>query len=73
VWRGVGAPKNLPKAIEQRLVVAVKKAYDSKEYADFMANRGFGMRYLPPREFAAFMARNDAEAGTLMKIVGLAR
>ena len=73
VWRGVGAPKNLPKPIEDRLVAAVKKAYDSKEYKDFMVSRGFGVKYLPPAEFAAFMAKTDAETGALMKSVGLAR
>jgi tripartite-type tricarboxylate transporter receptor subunit TctC len=72
VWRGVGAPKNLPKPIEDRLVIAVKKAYDSRDFKDFMASRGFGVHYLPPQEFAAFMAKADTEAGTLMKSVGLA-
>jgi tripartite-type tricarboxylate transporter receptor subunit TctC len=73
VWRGMGAPKNLPKPIEDRLVAAVKKAYDSKEYQDFMRARGFGAKYLPPQEFAAFMAKTDAETGALMKSVGLAK
>lgn len=73
VWRGMGAPKNLPKPVEERLVAAVKKAYDSKEYQDFMHARGFGAKYLPPQEFAAFMAKTDAETGALMKSVGLAK
>ncbi|MGQ0578475.1 MAG: tripartite tricarboxylate transporter substrate binding protein [Betaproteobacteria bacterium] len=71
VWRGIAAPKNLPKAVEERLIVAIKKAYDSKEYRDFMTVRGFGMRYLPPQEFAAMMAKTDAENGVLMKKFGL--
>jgi len=73
VWRGIGAPKNLPKPIEDKLVAAVKKAFDSKDYKDFMHQRGFGVKYLPPQEFAAFMAKTDAESGALMKAVGLAR
>jgi tripartite-type tricarboxylate transporter receptor subunit TctC len=72
-WRGLGAPKNLPKAIEARLQAAVKKAYESKEYADFMAQRGFGMRWAAPAEFAAFMAEEDAKFGVVMKAVGLAK
>lgn len=71
VWRGIAAPKNLPKAVEERLITAVKKAYDSKEYRDFMIGRGFGMRYLPPQEFAALMAKTDAENGVLMKKFGM--
>ena len=73
VWRGVGAPKNLPKPVEDKLATAVRKAYDSKEYKDFMHARGFGVKYLPPQEFAAFMAKTDAETGALMKSVGLAK
>ena len=71
VWRGIAAPKNLPKAIEERLIAAIKKAYDSKEYQEFMSARGFGMRYLPPQEFAALMAKTDAENGVLMKKFGM--
>jgi tripartite-type tricarboxylate transporter receptor subunit TctC len=72
-WRGIAAPKGLPADIESRLVAAVKKVYDSAEFREFMTTRGFGMRYLPPREFAAFMAKDDAELGALMKVVGLAK
>jgi tripartite-type tricarboxylate transporter receptor subunit TctC len=72
-WRGVGAPKNLPKAIEARLQAAVKKAYNSKEYVDFMNQRGFGLRWAGPEEFAAFMANSDRELGAVMQSVGLAK
>jgi tripartite-type tricarboxylate transporter receptor subunit TctC len=73
VWRGIGAPKNLPPAIEARLQNAVKKAYDSQEYREFMTNRGFGMRWADPQEFAAIMAASDAQLGAAMKAVGLAK
>jgi tripartite-type tricarboxylate transporter receptor subunit TctC len=73
VWRGIGAPKNLPPAIEARLQDAVKKAYDSPEYREFMTNRGFGMRWAGPAEFATVMAASDARLGAVMKSVGLAR
>jgi tripartite-type tricarboxylate transporter receptor subunit TctC len=73
VWRGMGAPKNLPRAVEDKLVAAVKQAYDSKEFQDFMRTRGFGAKYLPPKEHAAFMAKVDAETGALRKKVGLAK
>ncbi len=72
-WRGIGAPKNLPKAIEARLQAAVKKAYESKEYAEFMTQRGFGMRWAAPAEFAAFMAEEDAKFGVVMRAVGLVK
>lgn len=72
-WRGIAAPKGLPPEVEARLVAAVKKAWDSTEFRDFMTSRGFGMRYAPPGEFAEFMRKDDAELGALMKVVGLAK
>jgi tripartite-type tricarboxylate transporter receptor subunit TctC len=73
VWRGIGAPKNLPPSIEAKLRDAVKKAYDSQEYRDFMTNRGFGMRWAGPDEFASMMTESDAQLGAAMKAVGLAK
>jgi tripartite-type tricarboxylate transporter receptor subunit TctC len=73
VWRGIAAPKNLPKDIEEKLAAAVKKAYDSKEYQDFSVSRGFGRRWAGPGEFAEFMAATDAQMGTVMKSLGLAK
>jgi tripartite-type tricarboxylate transporter receptor subunit TctC len=71
-WRGIGAPKGLPAAIETRLQEAVKRAYDSQEYRDFMTTRGFGMRWADAAEFGRIMAATDEQMGTLMKTVGLA-
>ncbi|MEO5961358.1 MAG: tripartite tricarboxylate transporter substrate binding protein [Opitutaceae bacterium] len=73
VWRGIAAPKNLPKIIEARLQAAVKKAYESKEYQDFMTQRGFGLRWAGPEEFGAYMAEADQKMGEIMKAVGLAK
>jgi tripartite-type tricarboxylate transporter receptor subunit TctC len=73
VWRGIGAPRNLPAPIVRRLEDAVKKAYDSQEFRDFMSNRGFGMRWAGPEEFASIMATSDAQLGRTMKTLGLAR
>ncbi len=72
-WRGVGAPRNLPSDIERRLHAALKKACDSREYGEFMAKRGFGVRWAEPEEFARLMASSDEQMGAAMKAVGLAR
>ncbi len=72
-WRGMGAPKNLPSAIERRLQDAVKRACDSHEYRDFMTGRGFGVRCAGPAEFASLMTDADRQMGAAMKAVGLAR
>ena len=73
VWRGIGAPKGLPAAVEKRLQDAVKKAFDSPEYREFMTSRGFGMRWGDPDEFARVMASTDAQMGSAMRTLGLAR
>lgn len=73
VWRGFGAPKGLPPAIETRLQVALKNAYDSPEFREFMTTRGYGMRWAGPDEFATFMAESDAQMGDAMRAVGLAK
>ena len=72
-WRGIAAPANLPPAIQTRLAAAVKKAYDSQEYREFMTTRGFGMRWGDPTEFAATMSTTDTQMGAVMKAVGLAK
>jgi tripartite-type tricarboxylate transporter receptor subunit TctC len=72
-WRGIAAPKGLPPAVAARLEPSVKKAYDSKEYKDFMAQRGFGMLWGNSGEFASFMAKGDADMKAVMTAVGIAK
>jgi tripartite-type tricarboxylate transporter receptor subunit TctC len=73
VWRGFGAPRDLPADVRSRLERAVKAAYDSPEFREFMTTRGFGMQWADPAEFAEFMAAADAQMGEAMKRLGLAR
>ena len=70
-WRGIAAPKGLPAPLAARLEASVKKAYDSKEYKDFMTQRGFGMLWGSSTEFAGFMAKGDADMKAVMTAVGL--
>ena len=42
-WRGIAGPKGMPADVASKLTAALKKAYDSKEFKDFMGSRGFGM------------------------------
>jgi tripartite-type tricarboxylate transporter receptor subunit TctC len=72
-WRGIAAPKGLPAPIAARLEASVKKAYDSKEYKDFMAQRGFGLLWGGSTEFAGFMAKADADMKAVMTAVGIAK
>ena len=72
-WRGIAAPKHLPRDVEARLQAAVKKAYESKEYQEFMTQRGFGLCWAGPKEFADYMADADKQLGVIMKEIGLAK
>lgn len=72
-WRGVVGPKGLPQDIVDKLAPMLKKIYDSKAYADFLASRGFGATWAGPAEFGAFMAKEDESKGAVMKAVGLAK
>ena len=72
-WRGIAGPKGLPADIAATLTAALKKAWDSKEFKDFMSARGFGLRWGDPKEFAAFMAAGDASMGKAMTAAGLAK
>lgn len=72
-WRGIAGPRGLPADVVTRVVAALKKANESKEFRDFMSNRGFGVRWADPAGFAKFMAAGDAAMGTAMKAAGLAK
>lgn len=72
-WRGIAGPKNLPADVQAKVGAALKKIYDSKDYQGFIANRGFGLAYADAKGFEQFMAKSDADMGSVMKAVGLAK
>ena len=72
-WRGIAAPKGIPAEANDKLVAALRKIVASKDYTDFMAKQGYGVIYAPPTEFAAFMAKSDADLGATMKAVGIVK
>ncbi len=59
-WRGIAGPKGLPKEIADKLTAELKKANESKEFTDFMSNRGFGVKWADAGGFTSFMADGDA-------------
>jgi tripartite-type tricarboxylate transporter receptor subunit TctC len=72
-WRGIAGPRNMPADVTATLVAALKRAYDSREFQDFMSQRGFGTIYADPAGFATFMAEGDRTMGEAMRGAGLAR
>src|SRR5574339_120728 len=66
-WRVIAAPKGIPADAQKTLGAALKKVYDSKEYKEFMAGRGFGVVYADPAGTAKFMAQSDENLGAALK------
>jgi tripartite-type tricarboxylate transporter receptor subunit TctC len=72
-WRVIAAPKGIPADAQKTLTTALKKVYDSKDYKEFMASRGFGVVWADPAETAKFMAKSDADLGAAMKAAGVVK
>lgn len=72
-WRGIAGPKGLPADVAATLSAALKKIAEGQAYQDFLKARGFGALYAGPADFTKFMADKDAEFGTTMKAVGIAK
>jgi|Deesub1362A_J573_1020465.scaffolds.fasta_scaffold00055_126 tripartite-type tricarboxylate transporter receptor subunit TctC len=72
-WRGIAAPKGTPKEIVEILEKAIAKVHKSKEFRDFMKNRGFGIRWMDSATFAKFLEKADQENGEVMKAAGIVK
>ncbi len=72
-WRGIAGPKGMPADIQAKIGAVLKKIYDSPDYQGFMQQRGFGVVYADAKGFEQFMAKGDADMGTVMKSLGLAK
>jgi tripartite-type tricarboxylate transporter receptor subunit TctC len=70
-WRGVCGPKGMPEDVLKKLEESLTKAVASKDFIEFMNSRGFGIRFLPSKEWGEFMANADAQLGVVMKEAGL--
>ena len=68
-----GTTDILAREIAAKLTAALKKAFDSKDYQDFMNARGFGMKFADGPGFASFMAESDKSMASAMKAAGLAK
>ena len=72
-WRGFAAPKGLPADIATALTAALKKVNEAAEFREFMANRGFGIKWADGAGFANFMDDGNKAMGVAMKAAGLAK
>lgn len=72
-WRGIAGPKGMPQEAVDRLAPLLERIATMPEFTGFMNQRGFGITYANPDQFASFMAERDTEFGEIMKGLGLAR
>jgi tripartite-type tricarboxylate transporter receptor subunit TctC len=72
-WRGFALPKGTSAEIQGYYEKAMDKVVKSKEFVDFMKGGPFGILYKPAKEFATFLAEQDATFGVLMKEAGIAK
>jgi tripartite-type tricarboxylate transporter receptor subunit TctC len=73
VWRGIAGPKGLPADVQAKMGAVLKKINESKEFRDFMANRGFGVAYADGPAFGTFMDKGDADMGQILQSLGMAK
>jgi tripartite-type tricarboxylate transporter receptor subunit TctC len=73
VWRGMAGPKGMPKEIAAQYEAVIKKIWDSKEFQDFMKQRGFDLVWMDSAKFAAFMKTDNQDVGATLKTLGLAK
>ena len=73
VWRTIAGPKDVPQEVMDVLVPAIKRAYESPEYKEFMDGRGFGMVYRGPEGAYETMMKTDESFGKVMKAAGLTK
>ncbi len=72
-WRGFAAPKGTPKMVIDKMSAIVKKAVESKEWADFTASVGTTPQYRDPEAFVKFVGEVDEITKEIMIAAGLAK
>lgn len=66
-WRGVAAPKGLPKDAEAALVAAFKRLSESKAWQEkYLKENNLTPFYLPPQEFGRYL---DGEADKMRRVL----
>lgn len=71
--RGFAAPAGTPDDQVQMLAEAIKRAYESESFQDYLKTSGQGGWYLSPQDGEAFIKETDAKFHDLIQKAGLAR
>lgn len=70
-WRMIGAPAGLPDDVRQKLTDAVKAAFESESFTEFMNGRGFALTWMGSDDAKAFHASEDKAICEVMKAAGM--
>jgi tripartite-type tricarboxylate transporter receptor subunit TctC len=70
-WRMIGAPEGLPDDIRDELTDAVRTAFESELFTEFMTDRGFSMTWMGPEDAYAFHASEDTAICLVMEAAGM--
>jgi len=70
-WRMIGAPAGLSDDVRDKLTTAVRTAFDSAVFTEFMDGRGFAKTWMDPEEARAFHASEDTAICEVMEAAGM--
>ncbi len=70
-WNGVLAPAGTPRPVIERLNAEFRKAMESAEIIENLRSQGANATYQPPGEFAAYMQRESAKWGAIIRQAGI--
>ena len=70
-WRGIATPKGAPAPALAMLEDAIRKTIESTEFAQGTEKLLVRPSFLPAREFAELVAKEDAELARIMQAIGI--
>ena len=70
-WRGIAAPKGVPKSAIATLEKAIRATVESAEFQRSSESLGVRPAFMPADEFGDLIAKEDATLARLMTLIGL--
>jgi putative tricarboxylic transport membrane protein len=70
-WRGVMARPGMSAEARAALSDVVKRAYDSEEWKEALANNGWEDQFLTGDEFGAFVKSEEQRVNKVLREIGL--
>ncbi|MBU6257463.1 MAG: tripartite tricarboxylate transporter substrate binding protein [Burkholderiales bacterium] len=72
-WRGIVVPDHTPPAVQARLVSAIQQAMNGPDMQAFMKNDSLDEDFAGPKDFTAFVDKQDALTQDWLKRLGYAK